>query len=140
MKVDYEQLIFDGNVIVELKRDFISGTITCSYTNNSMKTNIIVKEIGDKYISLEIEDAESVPLGTVLNISYQVKPDHTKLTEFERIKVLEKKVEDQEKVLKQVLETLKYRVDIRTFNTWLKALEKQLGVDIVSQSFSTSIR
>ena len=53
-----------------------------------------------------------------------------------RLALIEKRLDDQEKVLKEILEALKYRVDIQTFTTWIKSVETQLGVDLIKQQFS----
>ena len=135
LKTNYENITFTGDTIIELQKEFISGTLTCSFLNNTIKKNIIVTEIGGKYISLEV-DPDTIPLNSILNISYKIKDDSTRLTEGQRLAAIEKRLEDQEKVLKEVLAALKYRVDTQTFTTWLKALEKQLGVDIINQQFS----
>lgn len=135
LKTNYENITFTGDTIIELQKEFISGTLTCSFLNNTIKKNISITEIGGKYISLEV-DPDSIPLNSILNISYKIKDDSTRLTEGQKLAAIEKRLEDQEKVLKEVLAALKYRVDTQTFTTWLKALEKQLGVDIINQQFS----
>lgn len=134
-KTQYENIPFVGETIIELQKEFIDGSLTCSFLNNTIKKNVPTKNLGGKYISLEI-DTDLIPFNSVLNISYKIKDDVTKLTEQQRIGILEKQVNEQEKVLKEVLAALKHRVDIQTFNTWIKSLEKQLDVEIIKQQFS----
>lgn len=134
-KTQYENIPFVGETIIELQKEFLDGSLTCSFLNNTIKKNVPTKSLGGKYISLEI-DADLIPFNSILNITYKIKDDVTKLTEQQRIGILEEQVKDQEKVLKEILEALKYRVDIQTFNTWIKALEKQLDVEIIKQQFS----
>ena len=135
LKTIYENVQFTGDTILELDFEFVSGTVTCNYITNTLKTEVPVTVLGGKFISLSL-DVDSIPPNTVLNISYKIKEEFSKLSEFERIKELESRINDHEKVLKEVLEALKYRVDIQAFKVWIKSLEKELGVDLVQQQFS----
>ena len=135
LKTNYENVTFIGDTILELQKDFISGTITCSFLNNTIKKTVMVKELGERYISLDI-DPEAIPFNSVLNISYKVKDEYSKLSESQKIASLEKRLDDQEKVMKELLAGMKNRVDIQTFTVWIKALENKLGVDLIDQHFS----
>ena len=137
LKTNYENLTFTGDTIIELQKEFVSGTLTCSFLNNTIKKNIITKSLGGKYISLEV-DPDIIPMNSILNISYKIKDELSKLSEHQRLLLIEKRLDDQEKVLKEILEALKYRVDLQTFTTWIKSLEKELGVDLIKQQFSQS--
>ena len=135
LKTKHENITFTGDTILELKEDFVSGSVTCSFLINTIKENVPVKYLGNRYISLDI-DTDQIPLDTVFNISYKIKEEYSKLSEHDRLSLIEKRLDDQEKVLKEILEALKYRVDIQTFTTWIKSVETQLGVDLIKQQFS----
>lgn len=135
LKTKHENITFTGDTILELKEEFVSGTVTCSFLKNTIKKNVPVKNLGGKFISLEI-DSKEIPNDVIFNISYKIKEEYSKLSEHDRLALIEKRLDDQEKVLKEILEALKYRVDIQTFTTWIKSVETQLGVDLIKQQFS----
>ena len=135
LKTKHENITFTGDTILELKEEFVSGTVTCSFLKNTIKKNVTVKNLGGKFISLEIDSGE-IPNDVIFNISYKIKEEYSKLSEHARLALIEKRLDDQEKVLKEILEALKYRVDIQTFTTWIKSVETQLGVDLIKQQFS----
>ena len=135
LKTKHENITFTGDTILELKEEFVSGTVTCFFLKNTIKTNVPVKNLGGKFISLEIDSGE-IPNDVIFNISYKIKEEYSKLSEHARLALIEKRLDDQEKVLKEILEALKYRVDIQTFTTWIKSVETQLGVDLIKQQFS----
>lgn len=134
MRSYYDKIVFDGNTIIELSREYVTGSVSASYVVNSMQTTLGVEEIGEKYVSLILNNID-VPIGSTIQINYQIKSEYSKLSEIERLKALEKKIEEHEKTIQQLLEGMRTRVDIQTFNTWLKSVETQLGIDIVAQQF-----
>lgn len=137
LKTKHENITYTGDTILELKEEFVSGTVTCTFLKNTIKTNVPIKYLGGKFISLEI-DQEQIPSDVVFNISYRIKEEYSKLSEHERLSLIEKRLDDQEKVMKEILEALKFRVDIQTFTTWIKSVETQLGVEVIKQQFSQS--
>lgn len=129
-----EQFTYNGEEIFQIKEDFISKTLTCYFIQNGLKTTLTVEELGDNYINIKTEGVV-IPNRASISITYRVETDTSKFTALERIKFLEKEVNDQKKIVTTLAEALKYRVDIETFKTYLKSLEKKLGVDIIEQTF-----
>ena len=133
MKKITEQVLFDGNEIIELGHTYNKGSVKIFVKNNTESIPLEVNEIGGNYVSF---DTSKLTLNDVLDINYIIEEEVTKFNSLERIQVLEQKVLELEKAQKQIFESLYHRVSNETFNTWLKALEKQLGVEIISQQFS----
>ena len=90
---------------------------------------------GEKLPEHRWDRSAKLTLNDILDINYIIE-EITKFNSLERIQALEQKVLELEKAQKQIFESLYHRVSNETFNTWLKALEKQLGVEIISQQFS----
>lgn len=132
MKKIIEQVLFDGNEIIELGHVYNKGSVKIFVKNNTESIPLEVNEIGGNYVSF---DTSKLTLNDILDINYIIE-EVTKFNSLERIQVLEQKVLELEKAQKQIFESLYHRVSNETFNTWLKALEKQLGVEIISQQFS----
>lgn len=133
MKKIKEQVLFDGNEIIELGHAYNKGSVKIFVKNNTESIPLEVNEIGGNYVSFDIS---KLTLNDILDINYIIEEEVTKFNSLERIQVLEQKVLELEKAQKQIFESLYHRVSNETFNTWLKALEKQLGVEIISQQFS----
>ena len=132
MKKVTEQVLFDGNEIIELGHVYNKGSVKIFVKKNTESIPLKVNEIGGNYVSF---DTSQLTLNDILDINYIIE-EATKFNSLERIQVLEQKVLELEKAQKQIFESLYHRVSNETFNTWLKALEKQLGVEIISQQFS----
>ena len=132
MKKVTEQVLFDGNEIIELGHAYNKGSVKIFVKNNTKSIPLEVNEIGGNYVSF---DTSKLTLNDILDINYNIE-EITKFNSLERIQALEQKVLELEKAQKQIFESLYHRVSNETFNTWLKALEKQLGVEIISQQFS----
>lgn len=133
MKKVTEQVLFDGNEIIELGHAYNKGSVKIFVKKNTESIPLEVNEIGGNYVSF---DTSQLTLNDILDINYIIEEETTKFNSLERIQVLEQKVLELEKAQKQIFESLYHRVSNETFNTWLKALEKQLGVEIISQQFS----
>lgn len=131
-----EQFTYNGEEIFQIKDTFIPESLSCYFTQNGLKTYLTVEELGDNYINISTEGVQ-IPFRASISITYRVEADLSKFTPIERIKVLEKELAEQKKVVNTLSEALKYRVDIQTFKTYLKSLEKKLGVDIFDQTFSS---
>lgn len=133
MKGVIEEFIYNGSEILELKEPYINDTVKGYIEDNSNKLPIILEEIGDRYINISSPMVE----GTKIIIQYNIESISSKNDSLKRIKDLEDRLEKNERVVKEILKALKYRVDLGTFNTWVKSIEGKLGIELVSQSFQT---
>lgn len=131
-----EQFTYNGEEIFQIKENFIPETLNCYFTQNGLKTYLTVEELGDNYININTPGV-TIPNRASLSITYRVAKDVSKFSTTERLLLLEKEIKDQKKINETLSEALKYRVDIETFKTYLKSLEKKLGVEIFEQTFST---
>ena len=127
----------DGSItIFETSKNYISGTIVVyDVTSGSpvLVTNT-VREIGGTY--LEVTPAPDT--GTILRITYEVYevvPDNQEaaFTLIQRVKDLEIAVENLYKLNKVLEESISNRVNITSFQAWLRLVEKKLGIKIIDQ-------
>lgn len=130
-----EQFTYNGEEIFQVKDDFIPGSISCYFIMNGLKTTLTVTELGENYINITTPNIV-IPNRAPISITYRIETDTSKFSTVERLKMLEKDNLEQKKQLAVLAEALKYRVDITTFKTYLKHLEKKLGVDLIDQTFS----
>lgn len=135
MKTVNENFYFNNEYILEMKEEYIPKSVKAWYYESDTKlVPINVEELGAKFIQLDetVELEEKVRI----QVTYSVDIEFKRVQNHERLKLLEKKVEDQQEMIEKILEALKYRVDINTFTVYLKSLEKQIGIDIFDQSFT----
>ena len=134
MKENIEKFISDGSEIIELKEEYLGESVKAFLLNkDNTLTQIPVKEIGNKYISL----TNTIEAGKTFEVRYNTVSENDKFDLYKRIQQLETKIEKQDKVLEEVLTALRHRVDLGTFNTWTKSIEDKIGVELISQSFQT---
>ena len=134
MKENIEKFISDGSEIIELKEEYLGGSVKAFLINkDNTLTQIPVTEIGNKYISL----TNIIEAGKEFEVRYNTVSENDKFDLYKRIQQLETKIEKQDKILKEVLTALRHRVDLGTFNTWTKSIEDKIGVELISQSFQT---
>lgn len=135
MKIIKEDFYFNGNYILEVKDEYIPKTVKAWYYETDTKiVDIKVEEIGAKFVSLD--DTLDLEEKTRIQIEYGVDVEFKRVQNHERLLALEEQVENQQVVIKEILEALKYRVDINTFTVYLKSLEKQLGIEVFDNSFT----
>lgn len=130
-----EQFTYNGEEIFQVKEDFVPGSLICYFIMNGLKTNLSVTELGENYINISTPNV-IIPDRAPISLTYRVETDTSKFSTLERLKMLEKENLEQRKQLATLAEALKYRVDIQTFKTYLKSLEKKIGVDLIDQTFS----
>lgn len=131
-----EQFTYNGEEIFQVKEDFVPGSLICYYIMNGLKTTLTVTELGENYINISTPNVV-IPNRAPISMTYRVETDKSKFSTLERLKMLEEENIEQRKQLIVLAEALKYRLDIKTFKTYLKSLEKKLGVDVIDQSFSS---
>lgn len=134
MKIIKEDFYFNGDYILEVKEEYIPKTVKAWYYETDTKiVEIEVEEVGAKFINLDNDlDLEEK---TRIKVEYGVDGEFKKIQNHERLLALETQVREQQILIKEILEALKYRVDINTFTVYLKSLEKQLGIEVFDQSF-----
>lgn len=135
MKIIKEDFYFNGDYILEVKEEYIPKTVKAWYYETDTKiVEIKVEEVGAKFINLDNDlDLEEK---TRIKVEYGVDGEFKKIQNHERLLALETQVREQQILIKEILEALKYRVDINTFTVYLKSLEKQLGIEVFDQSFT----
>lgn len=135
MTVHKELISFDGNEIYELKEEYIENSVKVVLVKDTDLIDVNTTEVGGRFISIEIPP-EAV-LGDTLSITYKTLHKTAKRFETDRLKALEEKVLKQEELIQELEKALRHRLSIRTFTTWAKSIEKELGVTLIQQSFQT---
>lgn len=136
MAAHKELISYDGNEIYELKEEYIESSVKVSLKQTgSRAVKLTVSEIGGRFISLDIPDTTEI--GDILEVTYKVKEKIIRKFDTDRLSALEKKVLEQEKLILELQKAVRNRISVRTFTSWLKALEQKLGVDIIDQAFQS---
>lgn len=121
-----EVIIYDGSEVYELKHEYLKGSVITSQGE--------VQEIGSRFISVT---NIAIPEGETFEVGYKVEQETRRRFEADRLTAVEKRLDALEKENEELKKALRNRLDVGTFNAWMKALEHQLGVEIIKQSFHT---
>lgn len=134
MKIMNEQITFDGNEIIDLSNVYLPKTVKVQKegTKKGSKVDVEFQEIGESYVSL---DSTKLTLGDILYIEYKIKDKEPVYSHTARIQALEEKVALQEKMIKDLFKAVHNRLDIPTFNTWVRSVENKIGLDLIKNQF-----
>lgn len=136
--VKTENLDFvDGlTTIYELNLNYKAGSVNVVQLAVSGDIPIRLNEIGENYIEL----IDSPTIGSTLKVTYTIaEPNKSPSSLIERLVALESLVESQNKKITVLEKAIRNRVNVETFNVWIKLVEKKLGVSVADRNlFSAS--
>lgn len=124
-------VFFNTESIIEVTEQYLPNTVKVFYYEDNKAIPVNISEIGGKYLSI-LDDLKD---GLELVITYKVQGTEERITFDKRLDELELKVKNQQILIEKLLVANRNRVDITTFNTWIRAVETKLGVELSSQSF-----
>lgn len=133
-----QEELFNGdgiNTVFKTKEKFETGSLKgYRVLDDGTLSEILVTSLGLNYVQVE---------NTIIELGEKIKLTYNKYGEspqegdnnlIMRIVKLEKAIEqlyEMNKILKQGLDN---RVNVTTFQAWLRAVEKKLGIDIVEKN------
>lgn len=126
-------VFFNTESIIEVTEQYLPNTVKVFYYEDNKVVIVNISEIGGKYLNI----LDNLKDGLELVITYKVQGTQERITFDVRLDELELKVKNQQVLIEKLLVANRNRVDITTFNTWIRATETKLGVELSSQSFPT---
>ena len=123
-------VFFNTESIIEVTEQYLPNTVKVFYYEDNKVVTVNISEIGGKYLNI----LDNLKDGLELVITYKVQGTQERITFDKRLDELEAKV-NQQMLIEKLLVANRNRVDITTFNTWIRAVETKLGVELSSQSF-----
>lgn len=131
MKDKKEKVIFNTESIIEVTEQYLPNTVTVFYNKGDETIQVNITEIGGRYLNI----LDTLKEGTELTVYYKIQDGQEKINFDSRLDALEVQIKNQQLIIEKLLVAVRNRVDITTFNTWIKATEKKLGAELSSQSF-----
>lgn len=131
--------IFNGdsnNTIFQTSMRYSEGSIKgYRVDSNNNESLITLIELGEKYIQTNIVIASNEKLKLVYDIFGTIPSDNKEEYDLkQRIRTLEKAVEDLYTLNKANQEALNNRVNIQAFQSWLRLIEKKLGIKLIDSN------
>ena len=123
-------VFFNTESIIEVTEQYLPNTVKVFYYEDNKVVTVNISEIGGKYLNI----LDNLKDGLELIITYKVQGTQERITFDKRLDELEAKVKNQQMLIEKLLVANRNRVDITTFNTWIRAVETKLGVELSSQS------
>ena len=124
-------VFFNTESIIEVTEQYLPNTVKVFYYEDNKVVTVNISEIGGKYLNI----LDNLKDGLELIITYKVQGTQERITFDKRLDELEAKVKNQQMLIEKLLVANRNRVDITTFNTWIRAVETKLEVELSSQSF-----
>lgn len=134
MTINTDMFVSDGtNTIFKTSKKYSTNTLTI--TTNGNTTPISFTELSEEYI--QINDVPTS--GTQIKIEYTIlgtlPTDNIEEYDIkERLVQLEKAVESMYVIIKAQELALNNRVNITTFQAWLKLVEKKTGIKLIDSN------
>lgn len=131
-----ERFTSDGiNTIYKSNEKYSAGTMKVSVITDQGELSVSFTELGEGYIQLNSVE----PLGKIIILTYELfgtlpEDNQEEYNIKERIKTLEKAVENLYTLNKQLEKALEQRVNITSFQAWLRLVEKKLGIKLIDKT------
>jgi hypothetical protein len=133
-----EDLDFTDGVttIYELSLNYKAGSVSVKELTGSGDIPLLFNEIGENYIEL----VDLPTTGNTIRVTYTIdEPNKSASSLVERLVALEGIIEAQNKKITTLEKAVRNRVNVETFNVWIKLVEKKLGISVADRNlFSAS--